>query len=546
MIEILAEHPLLLLFIVSAVGYALGRIKIKGSSLGVAAVLFVGLAAGALDPRLELPEIIFELGLIIFVYTIGLSSGAGFFASFRRKGLRDNLFILAMLLVAVALTVALHFLFRFRPTVTSGLFAGSLTNTPALAGLLDTLGNVADPQLRETLLAQPVVGYSVAYPMGVLGMLLAIAVMQRLWGIDYETEAESLGSFHLVEQDLYSRTVRIARPEVTGVPLRDLQQRNNWDVVFSRLQRDSELMLVTGSTLLREGDLVNVIGTPDEVDAVVPALGEMTDIHLELDRSEFDYRRIFVSNPEIAGRRLGELRLPQEYGAIITRVRRGDIDFLAHAEMMLELGDRVRAVARREEMPRISSFFGDSYRDLSEINLLSFGLGLTLGLLLGLIPIPLPGGATFRLGFAGGPLIVALILGAVGRTGPLVWNLPYSANLTLRQVGLILLLAGIGVRSGYTFLATFGQSGGLLLFVAGALITCTTAFLTLWVGYRVLEIPYGMLVGMLAALQTQPAVLGFSLEQADNELPNLGYALVFPIATISKILFAQLLLTLLT
>lgn len=546
MIEILAEHPLLLLFIVSAVGYAIGRIKIKGSSLGVAAVLFVGLAAGALDPRLKLPEIIFELGLIIFVYTIGLSSGAGFFASFRRKGLRDNLFILAMLLVAVALTVALHFLFRFRAPVTSGLFAGSLTNTPALAGLLDTLGNVADPQLREALLAQPVVGYSVAYPMGVLGMLLAIAVMQRLWGIDYETEAESLRSFHLVEQDLYSRTVCIARPEVTGVPLRDLQQRNNWDVVFSRLQRDSELMLVTGSTVLREGDLVNVIGTPDEVDAMVPALGEMTDIHLELDRSEFDYRRIFVSNPEIAGRRLGDLRLPQEYGAIVTRVRRGDIDFLAHAEMMLELGDRVRAVARREEMPRISSFFGDSYRDLSEINLLSFGLGLTLGLLLGLIPIPLPGGATFRLGFAGGPLIVALILGAVGRTGPLVWNLPYSANLTLRQVGLILLLAGIGVRSGYTFLATFGQSGGLLLFVAGTLITCTTAFLTLWVGYRVLQIPYGMLVGMLAALQTQPAVLGFSLEQADNELPNLGYALVFPIATISKILFAQLLLTLLT
>jgi putative transport protein len=292
--------------------------------------------------------------------------------------------------------------------------------------------------------------------------------------------------------------------------------------------------------------MFNVLGAPGEVDAVTTLLGEPANEQLVFDRSQYDVRRIFVSNPAIAGRRLADLRLPHQHpGALITRVRQGDIDLLADGNTVLELGDRVRVVAKRDEMRKLSLFFGDSYKALSEINLLSFGLGVTLGLLLGLIPIPLPGGVTLELGYAGGPLLVALVLGAVRRTGPIVWSLPYSANLTLRQVGLTLLLAGIGVRSGYIFFDTFAQSGGLTIFLAAATITLAVAFLTLWFGYKVLKIPYPMLTGMLAALQTQPAVLGFSLEQSKNEVPNIGYALVFPIATIAKILLAQVLYLLL-
>ncbi|MEZ4646593.1 MAG: aspartate:alanine exchanger family transporter [Chloroflexota bacterium] len=545
MIQILIDNPLLLLFIVLAVGYAIGRIKIKGSSLGVAAVLFVGLAAGALHPDLELPDIIFLLGLVIFVYTIGLSSGPGFFSSFRRKGLRDNLFVVGMLTLAALITIAAHFILGLKATITAGMFAGSLTNTPALAGLLDTIRNTAPAGQLDQLLTEPVIGYSVAYPMGVLGMILAVAIMQRLFKVNYSVEAKKMGGFHLVEQDLYTQTVRVTRSETVGASLRELRQQYNWNVVFGRLQRGNEISLATGDTVLQLNDLLSIVGTPDDVQTAVPILGELTDIHLEFDRSQYDYRRIFVSNPAVVGRRLSELRLPQEHGAIVTRVRRGDIDLLAHGDTMLELGDRVRVVSRRKDLSEVSHLFGDSYKALSELNLLSFGLGLTLGLLLGLVPIPLPGGVVFKLGFAGGPLIVALVLGAIGRTGPLVWNLPYSANLTLRQVGLILLLAGIGIRSGYTFFTTFAQSGGISIFLAGTIITCVTAFVTLWIGYKVLKIPYGMLIGMLSALQTQPAVLGFALEQSENELPNIGYALVFPIATIVKILFAQLLLTLL-
>jgi putative transport protein len=544
-IQILIDNPLLLLFIVMAVGYAIGRIKVKGSSLGVAAVLFVGLAAGGLHPDIQLPDIIFLLGLIIFVYTIGISSGRGFFASFRSKGVRDNLFILAMLAVSAAIAAAEHFVLGLRPTVTAGMFAGSLTNTPALAGLLDFIHNTAPADQLDAMLAEPVVGYSVAYPMGVLGMILAIFVMQRIWRIDFRQDAQRLRGLHLTEQVIYNRTLRVTQPEVIGRPLRELTQSHHWAVIFGRIKRNGQTSLAAGDSRLAEGDLISVIGTPEDVDAVLPQLGEPVEEHLEMDRSQYDFRRVFVSNPKVAGRRLTDLSLPQQFGALVTRVRRGDVDLLAQANTVVELGDRVRVVARRDDIEMLSRFFGDSYRALSELNLLSFGLGLTLGLLVGLIPIPLPGGVIFQLGFAGGPLIVALILGALGRTGPVVWSLPYSANLTLRQIGLILLLAGIGIRSGYTFLNTFTQGGGFAIFVAGAIITTTTAFLTLWIGYRLLKIPFGLLLGMLSALQTQPAVLGYALEQSENDLPNIGYALVFPIATIAKILFAQLLLALL-
>ncbi|MCB9140080.1 MAG: transporter [Caldilineaceae bacterium] len=545
MIQLLVEEPLLLLFLVTAIGYAIGRIKIKGSSLGVAAVLFVGLFFGALNEEIELPSVIFEMGLVIFVYTIGLSSGAGFFASFNRRGLRDNLFIVSMLTLGAGMTAAAQVLLRLKASVAAGMFAGSMTNTPALAGLLDAIRNSApDAQLTQ-LLAEPVVGYSVAYPMGVLGMLLAVAVMQRVWRIDYAEDVKRLRHLNLVEKEIYNRTVYVTNPNVTGIPLRAVTGHEHLTILLGRYRRDGLTRLADGDTRLQIGDLVSVIGTPEDVDAAVGVLGELTSEHLELDRSQYDFRRVFVSNPDVAGRTIASLQLPRTYDAVVTRVRRGDVDILADANTVLELGDRVRVVTRRENMPALSALFGDSYKALSEVNLLNFGIGLSLGMLLGLIPFPLPGGITFKLGMAGGPLIVGLVLGALRRTGPMVWTMSYSANLTLRQMGLILLLAGIGVRSGYTFVSTFQQSGGLSIFAAGAVITTTVAFLTLFIGYKLLNIPYSMLIGMLSGLQTQPAVLGFSTEQSRNEVPNIGYALVFPIATITKILFAQLLLILL-
>jgi putative transport protein len=540
-IDFLIENSILLLFAVSAVGYAIGRIKIKGASLGVSAVLFVGLAVGALDPELKLPTVVFELGLVLFVYTVGLASGPGFVASMTREGLRNNLGAVAVLTVAALIAAAAHMMLSLEAPITAGLYAGALTNTPALAGVIETTHST----MPESS-ADPTVGYSVAYPMGVLGVILVAYVLQRVWKIDYHAEAQRLrGGSYLVEQEINNVTLWVTRPEAIQTTVQQLLEQHRWHVVFSRLLREEHMHLVSGQTRFQMGDKVSVIGDPDEVAEVAAVLGEQVDPPLELDRSHYDFRRIFVSKPAIAGKRIKDLQLPERYGAIITRVRRGDVDLLATGDMVLDLGDRVRVVAPRGEMRQVSRLFGDSYRALSEIDLLSLGVGLVLGLLLGQIEFPLPGGGAFSLGNAGGPLIVGLILGAIRRTGPLVWTLPYSANLTVRQLGLIMLLASIGLRSGYTFVQTLSQGGGVQLFVAGAVISCATAFLTLLVGYKLFKIPFGLLMGMLSGIHTQPGVLGFAVDQSQDELPHVGYALMFPIATIGKIALAQALLLLL-
>ena len=543
MIQFLIDNPLFTLFLIAAIGYPLGHVKIKGSSLGVAAILFVGLAVGALDPNLKLPENFSQLGLVLFVYTIGLTSGPGFFASLRRKGLRDNLFILMMLVFAFVLTLLVHNVLSLKPTVAAGIFSGSLTNTPALASAIDLLRNNAGGQGNlEQLLAEPVVGYSVTYPMGVVGVILAIILMKRLFKVDYEREAESL---HLSEagRALQNRTIRVNRPEAVCKTVGQLIAEQGWDVVFGRFQHHDHLSVISsGDNRFALGDLVTVVGTAEELDHVTAYLGEEATEHLEMDRSELDFRRIFVSDAKVTGLPLRELNLPQKYGALVTRLRRGDVDILPHGKTMLQLGDRVRVVAPRDRMDDVSKYFGDSYRALSEIDFLTFSIGMALGILLGQVPILLPGGVVFKVGIAGGPLLVAMILGKLGRTGPLVWTLPYSANLTLRQVGLILFLASVGTRSGYAFVTTLTQGNGVTIFLAGALVTCGTALATLWIGYKLLKIPLGILIGMLAGLQTQPAVLGFATEQTRNDLPNIGYTAVYPTATIGKIVLAQLII----
>lgn len=539
MIDILANNPLLLLFTVSAIGYLIGRINIGGISLGVAAVLFVGLAFGALDQRLRLPDIIYLLGLVIFVYTIGLSSGPGFIASFRRRGLRNNLFVGGIIIIAAGIAVLLRMILGLNSAQTAGLFAGSLTNTPALAAVIERL---SQRSADEVLRAEPVVGYSVAYPVGVLGMILAIYLTRRLWRIDLQQESQQLREFGAVGEHLINCTIRVTNANVNGQSIAELVRANGWNVIFSRRQHDGRIELATGAARLNVGDLISVVGSPEAVAQVTAVLGEPTDEQLMLDRHTLDFRRIFVSNPAVIGVPLRMLNLPSTLGAVITRIRRGDVELLPHGDTVLEPGDRVRVVTQRDNMDRVSAFFGDSYRSLAEIDVVSLGLGTALGMLVGLIPIPLPGGGSFSLGLAGGPLIVALILGWRGRTGPIIWSLPYSANLTLRQVGMTLFLAGIGTRAGYSFFTTITQGNGLFLFIGGALITIPVALLTLFIGYKLLKIPFSLLIGMLAGLQTQPAVLAFANEQTGNEAPNIGYAMVFPTAMVVKIILAQILL----
>ncbi|RRR73367.1 MAG: transporter [Candidatus Viridilinea halotolerans] len=545
MIDLLIANPLLLLFVVAAIGYLFGRIKLAGISLGVAAVLFVGLAFGALHPDLRIPQIVYLLGLVLSVYTIGLSSGPSFFASFQRKGLRDNILVLGVIMLAALGAVAAHRLLGLTPAMTAGMFAGSLTNTPALAGVIEQLKN-GTGSVSSALLAEPVVGYSVTYPMGVLGMILTAYLLQRFWKVDYAQEARALAAQGGGYEHLVNRTICVTRPEMDGRNLGELMRTFRWRVLFGRLQHNGEVELATSASYLRHNDLLSAVGTEEELARVMAQIGEEAPDHLALDRHTIDFRRVFVSNKEIAGKRLRELDLPRTHGAIITRLRRGDGELLPNGDTVIELGDMVRIVTRRENMDAVSKFFGDSYRRLSEIDVVSLSLGLALGLLLGMVPIPLPGGMSFALGFAGGPLLVALILGWLERTGPIVWSLPYSANLTIRQLGLTLFLAGIGINSGHSFVTTFAQSGGLAIFFAGTLMTCTAALTLLVVAHKFLKIPMGICLGMLAGMQTQAAVLAFANDQTRNDMPTIGYTTVYPMATIGKIVLAQVLLLWLT
>ncbi len=547
MTQLLLDNPVLLLMAVAATGYVVGEIRILGANLGASAVLFAGIAFGALHPEMRLPEVITTIGLVFFLYTIGLSNGPAFFTSFRKKGLRDSLLVVGVIGAAALLTLAVHFALGLNGRVTAGLFAGSLTNTPALAGTVEFLKTNTPPEMLEAVLDDPVIGYSIAYPMGVIGMIAAILLAQRWWKIDYGREARELGVPTALDRPLANRTIRVTREEATRAPLHDLVNENRWDVLFGRMKRnDGRVVLADPVDYVEVGALITVIGAPEDVERVTRFFGVLSDEQLVLDRSDYDFRRVFISNPRIAGHRLRDLNLFQQFGAIITRIRRGDVEWLAHDDTTLELGDRVRVVARPDAMSAVSRFLGDSYRALSEINLLTFSLGIMAGLLIGLIPVPVPGGLTFKLGFAGGPLLVGLVLGRIGRTGSLFWHLSYSGNMLLRQIGLVLFFAGVGTRAGYTFVETLGQAGGPAIFLGGIVVTCSSALLMLWTGYRVLGIPMSRLTGMLAGLQTQTAVLSVALDQSRNDLPNAGYATVYPVATIAKIIAAQLLLIFLT
>ncbi len=542
MIDIFSKHPILLLFVVASIGYLIGSIKIKGSSLGVAAVLFTGLAFGAIDERLHIPETLLLLGLSIFVYTIGLSSGPAFFKSYKKNGLRDFSFAMTALIFSGLIACGLWFLFGFSAATITGIYAGSTTNTASLAGVIDYVNSVFTGQEAKDMMDQLVIGYSFSYPMGVLGGMIAIILMERFLKISYSAEAKKLRKEYPIDDDLSSVTVKITNTEISGIPLRELFKKYNWNIVIGRIYQNNELSLANWDKTLEIGDLAMLVGNKTELNEVIEVLGVKYKSTLDFDRTLFDVRRIFISNTHVVGRTIASLNIPEKYNAIITRIRRGDVDMLAKGNTVLELGDRVRFVAHRNDLKQLSRYFGDSYEASSKMNLFSFGLGIGLGLILGTISINLGENFSFKLGYAGGPLIVGLLLGALRRTGKLVWTLPYSVNIALQQLGLILLLAAIGVKSGQAFVNSFSMFG-LTIFAASAVISLSTALVILFVGYRFLKLPFSLLMGMVA---NQPAIYDFAANRAKNGIPMFGYTMMFPIALISKILIAQVLFLLLS
>ena len=531
---VLENNPLLLLFVITAVGYTVGRVPLGGMRLGSAAILFVGLLFGALNPQFTLPDFVVRFGLVLFLYAIGLANGANFFRAFQHEGQAQIWFILLVLTVPAGLTLALLVGMGLTGAAAAGLFAGAGTNTAALAGVLDLL---KEEQAPATAVAQTAVAFALAYPAGVLGRIVVITLMQWVWGIDFSAEAEQLHERYPINQEVQYAAIRVTQPAVVGQPLRDLQRQQGWEVIFGRWRRQGTVGIASGETRLALGDIVMIAGERHRVAAVIAALGEQEADELLNDDTVYVRRRLFVSNPDIVGQPLASLDLKERFGAIIVRVRRGDSDLLASRETILELGDRVQLLARRTDMTELTALLGDSYEAVSQVNLLSLGFGLSFGLLLGMVQIGLPGGLTVQLGFAVGTLLVALVLGALRRTGAIVWTLPYGVNQTLQQVGLFLLLAGIGVQSGNALEGVVQGRALLGLATAALVLVMATTWVGLWVGYRLFKIPFSILAGMLAS---QPAVLSYVLERVGNPLPGIGFALAMPIGIMLTVVYAQL------
>jgi putative transport protein len=537
LVSALSAMPILTLFIVIGLGYLLGQVSFFGFRLGLAGVLFVGIAVGALDPSIALPEIISSFGLIVFVYTIGIQSGPAFFASSGDQGKRANLLSISVLIFGALLSLAIGHALHWSHASVAGLFSGALTNTPAVAAARDRLHFQAQVQglsaeQMRNLMEQPTIAFGLAYPMGVIGVLLAFQLLHRLWKPRFAPAVEET-------RVIRSRDFLVRNPGIFGQTLGDvLHLHRDAGFVISRVRQSGKTRLANSDIALNEGDILVVVGDENALERARHLFGEPTAEQIELDRSELDFRRVFVSSPEVVGKRIDTLDLARLHAAI-TRLRRGDLDVVPTPETILEFGDRVRVLTRRENMNAVSDYFGDSIRGTAETDFGSVAIGMVLGALVGMIPIPLHG-TVLRLGLAGGPLLVALILGKLERTGRITWKMPISANLTLRQIGLLLFFAGVGTRAGYPFARTL-MTNGWQFIVAGTVITFAVAFTTLIFGYKVLGIPFDTVMGITSGIHTEPASLTYAADLTHNDRPNTGYTTVYPIAMIAKIVLAQLL-----
>ncbi len=547
LIDLLAGNHLLLLFVVIGLGYLIGSIRLFGFSLGVAAVLFVGMAFGAIDPRMQLPEYIYIIGLVLFVYAIGLQAGPGFFASFRSHGLRFSLLAVALLGIGGIVAVLLWWLMDFNAPQIAGIYCGALTNTPALAATIEAIKGMSGQLpsgVADLYAAMPVVTYGLAYPFGVFGVILYFYIFTKLFKVDLAHE-EAMRLSEAGEEKIYSVTYCITNPAITGRSIQKvLSSFGHTGFVLSRIKKGDVIQVVQPETIVGANDLIVAVGSERGQEIARLLFGEEASEHIPEQRDDMSYRRVFVSNKTVIGKTIDEVRTIEPFQGAITRLRRGDVEFVPTPSTILERGDRILVVSRLEDADKVAEFFGDSIKSISEADYLSLSLGIVLGVFVGMIPFPLPNGMTFKLGFAGGPLVVGLILGRMERTGPIIWGMPFNANLVLRQIGLVFFLAAIGTRAGQGFGATF-QSGGWSLIFAGAIVTTVVTVLTIHIGYRHLKLPMAAVMGMMSGMQTQPACLAYANQQSQNELPNIWYATVYPASMIAKIILAQVIVTLL-
>ncbi len=517
----LEQQPLFALFLTIALGYLVGEINVKGFSLGVGAVLFVGLAVGWLAPKSAPAPMIGTLGLALFLYAVGIQYGKQFFLGFKSPfGRRANL----LALIGVLLSGLVSALCMNIEGVTTGhafgLFAGSGTSTATLQAAIVKLAS-----------DDPAVGYSVSYPFGVAGPIIFLYLAYAI--VKPRIATQNMGALGGLE-------IALRNADFDGKTLADISAALPGDVQIVARRHEHRNEPATAELVVNLGDVLLAVGASTEsLDAAGKLLGETQRGRVIRDRRDLDYLRVFASRAAVVGRPLRELELPGAKASVLLHVRRGDSDLLAQPDFIVEFGDRVGLLAHRDDFPTLRKYFGDSIKSTAEFSYISIGLGMALGFLLGALSLPLPGVGKIGLGICG-VLIAALILGNLRRTSVISWTIPLSANLVLRNLGLTLFLAQVGMASGPKFAATVSQTG-ILMLALGALVLAALVLPVLIIGLFVFRMPFDEVAGIMAGATGNPAILAYANRLAPTDGPDLGYAMIFPSMTIVKILFVDIL-----
>ena len=516
--QILGTQPILTIFLAIGVGYLVGQIRIGSFSLGVGAVLFVGLAIGAFAPKAQIVGPIGLTGLIMFLYGIGILYGREFFEGMSGVGRKYNLLALVACIAGLFVALGLGHVFGIKLGHTLGIYAGSMTSTATLQAALDVMGN-----------GEPSVGYSIAYPFGVIGPILCIYFMARMVKPKFPPKSQR---FHMGEI--------ILGDNCSGRSLSDLSKELPPGVQVTMVRTKGQNLVPSDDLILASGDGLMLVAEQEGALAQAAAkLGSLAPGRIVKDRSNLDYIRVFVGKANVVGVPLAQLKLPAGFPINLLHVRRYDSDIVPSPDLTLEFGDRVGVLMPPDRKEEVRRYFGDTVKSAAEFSYVSLGLGMVLGLLLGLIPIPIPGVGTVTLGVGGGPLIVALILGKLRRTGPLLWVMPLPANIVLRSYGLAIFLAAVGINAGQPFVRTLSESGLTMLFI-GAAVLLTTVLIVLVVGYLFMKIPLDDLLGVASGATGNPAILVYAARMAPTERPDIGYAMIFPSMTIVKVIAVQI------
>ena len=537
-------HSILLLSFVIAAGIQLGKIKVFGVSLGITLVLFVGIILGHFGFTINHNVIHFfkEFGLILFVYSVGMQVGPGFFSSFKQGGITLNMLACGIVFLGVLTAVILHYATGIPMPTMVGILSGAVTNTPGLGAAQQAFSDMHG--VSDNTIA---LGYAVAYPLGVIGIILSIILIKYIFRVSFDKENEQLNSedsSHTNEAKPISLIVK--NPAIFNKTVAELSNLlEHRDFVISRVWRDSnkQIEIASANTVLQENDKVFVITTETDAETIKTFIGEEIDMERKQwirMESQFINRRILITKPELNGKRLGQLKLRKLYGINITRINRAGVDLVAKPGLTLQVGDRVNVVGTETAVSNVEKVLGNSMKRLNEPNLITIFVGIALGIVLGSIPISFPGiPQPVKLGLAGGPLVVAILISRFGYHYKLITYTTQSANLMLREIGITLFLACVGISAGDGFVDTIVNNGGFAWIGYGFIITFVPLMIIGCIGRYFCKVNYFTLMGLIAGSTTDPPALAYSNATAGNDAPSVGYATVYPLTMFLRVLTAQ-------